>query len=342
MSVPVIAFFNNKGGVGKTSLVYHLSWMYSEIGLKVLSSDFDPQANLTSAFLDDDRLAELWPEDTHDKTVYGSIEPLLRGIGDISERPYVEEITDNLHLLVGDLSLARFEEELSSQWPLCLDGKERAYRVISAFWRILQRGANEIQADVVLVDLGPNLGAINRAALVASDYLIVPLAPDLFSLQGLKNLGPTIRTWRKEWEDRRIRCQIRELGLPEGKIEPKGYIFMQHAMRLDRPVKAYERWAARIPNVYSSEVLEQELRLDNQKKDPHCLGLVKHYRSLMPMAQEAHKPMFYLTPADGAIGSHAKAVMDAKENFRQLAMEIAKRCDINTREHIRCMTSPSV
>ena len=56
MSVPVIAFFNNKGGVGKTSLVYHLSWMYSEIGLKVLSSDLDPQANLTSAFLDDDRL----------------------------------------------------------------------------------------------------------------------------------------------------------------------------------------------------------------------------------------------------------------------------------------------
>lgn len=106
MSVPVIAFFNNKGGVGKTALVYHLSWMYSEMGWKVLSSDLDPQANLTSAFLDDDRLEELWPEDAHDKTVYGCIEPLLRGTGDILDRPYIEEITDNLHLLVGDLSLA--------------------------------------------------------------------------------------------------------------------------------------------------------------------------------------------------------------------------------------------
>lgn len=106
MSVPVIAFFNNKGGVGKTALVYHLSWMYSEMGWKVLSSDLDPQANLTPAFLDDDRLEELWPEDAHDKTVYGCIEPLLRGTGDILDRPYIEEITDNLHLLVGDLSLA--------------------------------------------------------------------------------------------------------------------------------------------------------------------------------------------------------------------------------------------
>src|SRR3990172_3562660 len=169
--------------------------MYSEIGLKVLSSDLDPQANLTSAFLDDDRLEELWPEDTHDKTVYGSVEPLLRGIGDILERPYIEEITDNLHLLVGDLCLAQFEDELSSQWPLCLDGKERAYRVISAFWRMMQSAALRTRAEFILVDLGPNLGAINRAALVAADFLVVPLTPDLFSLQGLRNLAPTLLTW---------------------------------------------------------------------------------------------------------------------------------------------------
>ena len=50
MSVPVVAFFNNKGGVGKTSLVYHLAWMYADLGLRVMAADLDPQANLTSAF----------------------------------------------------------------------------------------------------------------------------------------------------------------------------------------------------------------------------------------------------------------------------------------------------
>ena len=56
MSIPVLTFFNNKGGVGKTSLVYHLSWMFSEQGIRVLVADLDPQANLTSAFLDEDKL----------------------------------------------------------------------------------------------------------------------------------------------------------------------------------------------------------------------------------------------------------------------------------------------
>jgi len=47
-----LAFFNNKGDVGKTSLVYHLAWMYSGLGLNVIAADLDPQANLTNIFLD--------------------------------------------------------------------------------------------------------------------------------------------------------------------------------------------------------------------------------------------------------------------------------------------------
>jgi cellulose biosynthesis protein BcsQ len=332
MNAPIISFFNNKGGVGKTSLVYHLAWMYVDLGMKVLVADLDPQANLTAAFLEEDRLEELWPDGLHNKTVYGSIEPLLRGVGDILDEPYTEEIEERLHLLVGDLDLSRFEDELSQQWPLCLDGKERAFRVISAFWRMLMRGSEKIDAELILVDLGPNLGSINRSALVATDYLVVPLAPDLFSLQGLKNLGPTIRRWRAEWKDRLERNPVRDLNLPEGRIEAIGYVVMQHAVRLNRPVRAYERWMARTPKVYAEEVLGQKIALDEVTKvDPNRLGLVKHYQSMMPMAQEAHKPMFHLLPADGAIGSHRKAVLESQENFKQLAYEIAKRCDIDIR-----------
>jgi len=332
MNAPIIYFFNNKGGVGKTSLVYHLAWMYFDLGMNVLVADLDPQANLTAAFLEEDRLEELWPDGLHDKTVYGSIEPLLRGVGDILDEPHTEEIEERLHLLVGDLGLSRFEDELSLQWPLCLDGKERAFRVISAFWRMLVRSSGKVGAEVVLVDLGPNLGSINRAALVATDYLVVPLAPDLFSLQGLKNLGPTILRWRKEWKDRLDRNPVKDLNLPAGRIEPIGYVVMQHAVRFNRPVRAYERWMARIPSVYAEEVLGQKTAdSDLLRVDSNRLGLVKHYQSMMPMAQEAHKPMFHLLPSDGAIGSHRKAVIEAKENFKQLAYEIAKRCDIAIR-----------
>ncbi|MBI4602611.1 MAG: ParA family protein [Planctomycetes bacterium] len=329
MNAPIIAFFNNKGGVGKTSLVYHLAWMYADQGYNVLAADLDPQANLTAAFLDEERLEELWSDEAHPQTVYGCIEPLLRGVGDIVEHPHTEPIDDQLHLVVGDLSLGGFEDELSQQWPRCVDGQERAFRVISAFWRLLQRAAEAREADSILIDLGPNLGAINRAALVAADHLVVPLAPDLFSLQGLKNLGPTVRTWRKEWKVRRECNSTKSLKIPAGRVEPAGYVVMQHAVRLDRPVKAYERWVARIPEVYALEVMGEKRAPGRAVgEDPDCLGLVKHYRSLMPMAQEARKPMFELAPADGAIGAHAKAVQDARENFRQLAARIAERCKL--------------
>ncbi|MCL6584824.1 MAG: AAA family ATPase [bacterium] len=196
-----IAFFNNKGGVGKTSLVYHLAWMYADLKVRVVAADLDPQANLTAAFLDEDRLEELWPENNHPNTVFGCAQPLLKGVGDIS-KPHLEPIEDTLALLVGDLALSGFEDELNSQWPLCLDRKERAFRIISAFWRIICQAAKEHQAEIILMDLGPNLGAINRAALIASDYVVIPLCPDLFSLRGLKTSGPTLQRWREEWAKR--------------------------------------------------------------------------------------------------------------------------------------------
>lgn len=57
-----VAFFNNKGGVGKTTLVYHLTWMLADRGERVLAVDLDPQANLTSMFLLEDALEDLWPK----------------------------------------------------------------------------------------------------------------------------------------------------------------------------------------------------------------------------------------------------------------------------------------
>ena len=74
-----IAFFNNKGGVGKTTLVYHLAWMYAELGYSVVAVDLDPQANLTTVFLDEDRLEQLWPDGAHPDSILGAVSPILRG-----------------------------------------------------------------------------------------------------------------------------------------------------------------------------------------------------------------------------------------------------------------------
>jgi chromosome partitioning protein len=324
MSIPVIAFFNNKGGVGKTSLVYHLAWMYSDLDIPVVAADLDPQANLTAAFMSESQLEQLY-ESHPDGTIFGCTKPLLRGVGDIAA-PHPVQMSGNLTVLAGDLELSAFEDELSQQWSACLDKKERAFRVLSAFYRTIQSVAGEKGARLILVDLGPNLGAINRIALVSADYVVIPLSPDLFSLKGLENLGPTLRDWRKQWEERVEKNPVSDLLLPAGSITPLGYIVLQHSIRLDRPVKAYEKWIARIPSVYADKVLNESASPNvTITNDPQCLGLLKHYRSLMPMAQEAVKPIFHLKPADGAIGAHVSAVSACYEDFESLASKILER-----------------
>jgi chromosome partitioning protein len=303
MSTTTIAFFNNKGGVGKTSLVYHVAWMMADVGSRVVAADLDPQGNLSAAFLDEDGLEALWPEDKHPATIYGAVRPLKRGVGDIQD-PLIESIHEALGLIPGDMALSEFEDDLSQVWPKCLDGDERAFRVISAFWRVLQRGADAHRADVGLIDL--------------------------FSLQGLRNLGPTLREWRRGWAERRPKNPAPSLCLPNGKMQPIGYIVMQHSVRRDRPVKSYDKWIARIPSTYRQYVLNQDTAdVPPVSEDPCCFATLKHYRGLMPMAQEARKPIFHLKPADGALGAHMYAVQDAHQDFENLTRAIAKRAGLS-------------
>ena len=328
-----IAFFNNKGGVGKTTLVYHLAWMYAEIGYSVLAADFDPQANLSTYFLDEERLEQLWPDGENHRSVLGAVSPILRGLGDIRDA-HVERIGDNLRLLVGDLGLSNFEKKLSAAWPDCMGGDESAFRTESAFHRLLRQAADKQDTDFVLIDVGPNLGAINRAVLIAANYVVLPLAPDLFSIQALRNVGPVLEEWRRDWQDRLERApDARNLDLPSGDMEPAGYIVMQHAVYANRPVKAYQQWADRIPGVYGEAVSGRATGCTPPgDEDPECLATLKNYRSLMPMAHEARKPMFHLRAADGALGGHIYAVRDCYKDFENLARAIADRCDVGLTE----------
>ena len=330
MLVPVLTFFNHKSGVGKTSLVYHLAWMLSDIGYQVLACDLDPQANLTSMFINEERLEVLWPDNGQRKTIYSALEPLLNGTGEV-EKPYLERIAQKLSLIVGDLMLSATEDALSSQWLECLEQCPRAFRVISALWRILQSGAVDNQTDIVLVDVGPNLGALNRAVLVATDYVIVPLGADMPSLQGLRNLGAALQAWRAGWKERYDRNPIPDLSMPDGLIQPIGYTVQQHGFRLVRPIQPYDKWVNRMPMEYARNLLDDNegpYAETPEQDQAHALATVRHYRSLMPMAQEARKPIFHLTPADGAIGSHAAAANDAGKDFKELAQKIVARIEL--------------
>lgn len=150
-------------------------------------------------------------------------------------------------------------------------------------------------------------------------------------LVGLKNLGPTLRQWRHGWQRLlSTRPPEVEFELPKGELAALGYVTMLYAINAQsRPTQAYQRWMRQIPEVYRRSVLDRdEPGPPSVEADSECLGVLKHYRSLMPMAQDVRKPIFRLRPADGAMGSHARAVRDAYQDFEQLAWAIARRSGI--------------
>ena len=251
-----IAFFNNKGGVGKTSLLYHLANMFALEGLRVVAADLDPQANLSGMFLHDSHIEVLWLAGGP-ATVYSAMQPLIGGTGDLLEvTPQLN--ADRLALIAGDLRLSEIEDELSNQWPRCLNGEERAFRVTAAFDRMI-RGAGAAQnADIALIDVGPNLGAINRCALVSADYVVIPIGADLFSIQGLQNVGPKLREWRHQWSQRRKAAPDGlNFELPPAGMQPIGYVVSRYSSFGRGAAKSFQRWLDRVPNVYAEGILKE-------------------------------------------------------------------------------------
>ncbi len=320
-----IAFFNNKGGVGKTTLAYHLAWMFSEQGFRVLVADLDPQANLTAMSLSEEQITLM--EDDGIDSIYDVIAPLIAHGNEV--RPNIVEVSDKFALLPGDLDLSATEDALSGEWTKCLSDspldRERAFAVTTSLARAVRSAAEEFDANVALVDVGPNLGAINRSALLAADYVVVPVAPDIFSLKGLTNVGRGLGDWRKGWK-RRLddAAPTRSDRWPNGQMLPLGYVVSRFSTYAGEKSAHFRRWINRVPYAFHADVLgECGPPPASVESDDACLAWLKDYRSLMPMAQEARKPIFLLRPGDGAIGAHQRAVGDAYGDFANLAGKIS-------------------
>ena len=108
---------------------------------------------------------------------------------------------------------------------------------------------------------------------------------------------------------------------------------MQHTARESKPVKAYLRWTNKIPATYQKYIFKNIKLFYTAKEnteiidDNNCLGILRHYHSLMPLAMEARKPIFLLKPADGAIGSHYQAVQQVYKDFEKVTKQIIIACE---------------
>ncbi len=322
-----IAFFNHKGGVGKTTLLFNVGLALAREGSRVLFIDADAQANLTSAALPVEQFEDAL---TNEATVYGSLLPVIHNTGDL-EVIEPTQFRENAYILPGDIRLSAFEEILPQAWNESLAGQYRGFQISTSMHRLIQQLAAGVSADYALVDLGPNVGALNRTIMIGSDGFVVPLSPDLFSLTALPSVGKSASRWVLDWEAAKgsaVRAGLElSFELPEGKPSPLGYVSQQFATYKKAPAAAFRRWIRKIPQAYEEGVVEPLQKAGVPVPEgEHLLGEVKNLSSLIPMAQQGNRAIFELTgsQARGAQYTRAQSTFDL---FADLAEAITSRLD---------------
>lgn len=323
-----IVFFNNKGGVGKTTFTYHLGFALERRGKKILFVDTDPQCNLSSHICDDEVITNAWKENGN--SIYRAVEPIVVGSGDVKITEPYKIPNRNMWIYMGDLLLSDFEQELTNAWIQLLAGQERGFRVTSAIYRLFKTFALENNIDYILIDIGPNLGALNRSVLLGCDNFFIPMVPDMFSLRGSQNIGRVFASWIINYQLSKQRTVLSDFESVEGKPMFSGYILQQFNKYRRRRTRAFENWGDQIPETIekfiveplsSSELLKYNLILE---REDYQIAEFKNYNSLIPMAQAALKPIFELNSSDGIVGNHIYYVDDCLREFMATADEFIK------------------
>lgn len=220
----VISVFNNKGGVGKTTLTYHLGHALSEMGYKVLMLDADPQCNLTIFSLDQETIHHIWESEDEfidegfesakeklssaefvklneaPRSLHYLLKPTEEGTGDLDSLPPPIPLTNTLDLIPGRLTLHLYEEKIAERWAGAYRGDPLAIRTLTRIRDLAEKYSAQRKYDFVIVDTSPSLSSMNKVIISTVDGFFVPASPDLFSLYGIRNIGKALASWKAEFE----------------------------------------------------------------------------------------------------------------------------------------------
>lgn len=287
-----LVFCNNKGGVGKTTLAFNVGVELSRMGLKVALVDLDPQCNLTLQTLSHTFYEEnLFSGGA--KTIFDVLRAKIAGSGDIDTTIKPVHVRDNLFILPGDIQLSVFEDLLLSGYNAAAAGTLRGYSDTSAIDRYLNEiGASE-KIDVFIIDTSPSLGVLNRVIFLGAEYFVVPMTPDSFSVQGIKNLGTVFEGWKKQWKNTAqavvVAGETPANHVLRGDALFIGYIINAFNVYDKRVVRRQSDWLEKIPTEVKNYLSERHGRnglVEQSWKTP--IGSMQDYGQLTAISMTNH------------------------------------------------------
>lgn len=329
-----IAIFNNKGGVGKTTLLCNIVSCLKDRNKRVLVIDADPQCNSTIYLFTQEQIEHLYSDRTK-KTIYDLVSPIMKGSysNDYSVIPIEYSEGFDVDVILGDTKLALAEDLFSNEWiELNTSFKERALNSTFFLKRLFQH--IEDKYDYVLFDMGPSLGSLNRLILLNCDFFIIPMSSDIFSIKAIDNIGISLHKWKKAidnvLEETKEQNDGNDFSIDNHvlKVNPifLGYVSQQYntktMMGVKRAVKAYDRLIQKMPE--KIEECLKDFYDDNIENATLCIGSIPTMNSLIPLSQMASKPIYKLSGKDGVVGAHFKKVQDSKVVFEGIVDNLLK------------------
>jgi cellulose biosynthesis protein BcsQ len=342
-----IALFNHKGGVSKTTTTFNVGWMLAELGKKVILVDADPQCNLTGMVLGytGEETLDRYYEDHPKQNLYDALSPAFNAA------PYPLEAVDciavkerpNLWLLAGHVALEEYEVSLGVAQGLS-GALTSLQNLPGAIPFLLNKTAQKYEADYILIDMSPSLGAINQNLVTTSDFLIIPTTPDVFSVMAIESMARILPKWVK-WADYAQHLPILQNAVYPFKFRNLallGIIIQKYRVRDGRPTMAFEEWATKlkvairerlIPKLEAAHV--HVAQLVGQETSDYILSEIKDFNSLIAVSQKVGKPVYKLTPDDHKrVGMAAETAQKDVEDFRQIFHNLAQKV-IELTEHER-------
>ena len=304
-----IAMFNHKGGVSKTTTTFNLGWMLAEQGKTVVMIDADPQCNLTGLVVDFAQAGDVddFYQANPEQNIYTALVPAFESKPEpIVAVPCVEVAgRRGLKLLPGHVNLSEYEVTLGIAQEL--SGTLQALRNLpGATHYLLSEIAKAENADYVLIDMNPSLGAFNQNLLVTSDFFVVPTAPDYFNLMALKSLSSIL----PKWIDWGLRAHAMPAlanaayPFPNPSLKLLGTIIQKYRPRKGAPTVGFQKWIDDINAVVHSDLVPS-LEAVNATLDAtaysalsienHCLAEIPDFNTLIALSQENQTPVFALS-----------------------------------------------